>query len=341
MKRGSLVLAISVLALTAAAEPLFAAESETAAPQEQAAPAPARERAAPSARRAQPAHAPPARVQQAAPQQQAVQPSQTSSYTGAQAGGFGGGNVGGGGFADPICLNDTGGLSNGCTPALFNHSLNKTGGIGGGVIQYMIPVSPWIVVGIMGDLAGGKTTASSTQSYFYPSDPFSLPSFRTSETYTNSVSQSTNGSIRFKAGVVTPVPGWNSTIMPYFTVGWIRQKFEGTFSYSASNFDSSCPSCGSTIAGSSLSWSHQANGVIFGAGVDIPIPAFGPGIVLTLDYSHASFQSFDITAPVAIGASFGSACIPGPTFVCATSDNLHVSNPRSDRFTAGVRIKFL
>src|SRR6516165_8532706 len=115
MKR-SVVLAIGALALTAVADPLFAAETEMAAP-----------RAAPSARRAQP-------VQRAAPARQVAAPqaTQTSSFTGAQAGGFGGGNAGGGSFADPICLDAGGGLNNGCTATTFNHSLTKTGGIGGG-----------------------------------------------------------------------------------------------------------------------------------------------------------------------------------------------------------------
>jgi hypothetical protein len=80
MKR-SLVLAVSVLALAAVSKPLFAAEVETPAPSE---------RAAPAAERTERAR--PARERQAARttggQQQA---SQTSSYTGTQAGGFGGG----------------------------------------------------------------------------------------------------------------------------------------------------------------------------------------------------------------------------------------------------------
>ena len=125
----------------------------------------------------------------------------------------------------------------------------------------------------------------------------------TSEAYTNSVSQSTTGSIRFKAGVVTPLAGWYGSIMPYVTVGWVRSRFEGTFTYNASNFSSFSPSCSfnpscSTIAGASASWSHQANGVIYGFGVDIPISAVGPGVVLVLDYSRADFQSFDVTVPV-------------------------------------------
>ena len=339
MKRTA-VLAIGALALSAASQPLFAAEGETAAPRERA--APAAERAPPAARRTQPA-----RVQQrAAPQQQAA--SQTSSYTGTQAGGFGGGNAGGGGFADPVCLSPNG-LNNGCTSASFNHSLTKTGGIGGGVVQWTTAVTPWIVVGIMGDLAGGKTTASSTQSFYYPSGQsfssegsfFPIPQV-TSETYTNSVSQSTTGSIRFKAGVVTPLAGWYGSIMPYVTVGWVRSRFEGTFTYNASNFSSFSPSCSfnpscSTIAGASASWSHQANGVIYGFGVDIPIPAVGPGVVLVLDYSRADFQSFDVTVPVSVA----TPCIASSSRVCATTDTLHVDHASSNRFTAGLRVKLM
>jgi len=327
--------AIGALALTVASQPLFAAETETAAPTERA--APARRAAPPPAARRVP--------QRAAPQQQATQTqaSQTSSYTGAQAGGFGGGNAGGGGFADPICLTSAGGLNIGCTPATFNHSLNKTGGIGGGVIQYMVPVTPWIMVGIMGDLAGGKSTTSSTQSYIYPTDiSCCSSSFTTAETYTNSVSQSTTGSIRLKAGVVTQL-GWYGSIMPYVTVGWVRTKFEGSFSYTASNYSSFQPSCAfnpscSTIAASTLNWSHSANGVIYGFGVDVPIPAFGPGVVIVLDYSRADFQSFDVAAPVAITTP---GCVSGPTKACATTDTLSVSHTSSNRFTAGVRFKFL
>jgi opacity protein-like surface antigen len=198
----------------------------------------------------------------------------------------------------------------------------------------MIPVTPWIVVGIMGDLSGGKTTASSTQSFFYPSDPSILHQV-TSETYTSSVSQSTSGSIRFKAGLVTPLAGWYSSIMPYITVGWVRSKIEGTFTYNATNFNTFL-CCSQTFAGTSASWSHQTNGVVYGFGVDIPIPAVGPGVVLALDYSRADFQSFDVTVPVT-----AAPCFPGPGRVCATTDTLHISNPSSNRFTAGIRVKFL
>src|SRR6516165_9576191 len=155
MKR-NLILAVSVLALAAVSKPLFAAEAETPAPTE-AAPtaAPTTERAAPTRARPAPRQRQAAPERQAAPtrtttggQQQAS--NATSSYTGVQAGGFGGGNVGGGGFADPVCLGNEGsfgfppvlgGLNQGCTPAPFSQSLTKSGGIGGAVVQWMVPVT--------------------------------------------------------------------------------------------------------------------------------------------------------------------------------------------------------
>jgi hypothetical protein len=164
----------------------------------------------------------------------------------------------------------------------------------------------------------------------------------TQANYTNTVSQGTSGSIRFKAGLVTPIAGWYTTVLPYVTVGWVRTRFDGTFNYASSNFSSLNPTCAfnpvcSSIAGSSFSWSHSANGVVYGFGVDIPLPAFGPGFVLVLDYSRADFQSFDIAAPVALA----TACIPGPTKVCAVTDTLHVQHQSSNKFTAGLRFKFM
>src|SRR5713101_6408982 len=147
MKR-HLLLAISVLALTAVSQRLFAAEAETPAPRERAA----------SERQARPA------PQRAAPTQQAAQPS--SGWTGSQVGGFGGGNVGGGGFADPICLNASG-LNNGCTPAQFTHSLAKTGGVGGVTGEYKWALNPWVVFGVLADVSFGSVSASGSQTNKY------------------------------------------------------------------------------------------------------------------------------------------------------------------------------
>jgi hypothetical protein len=328
MKR-SLFLAISVVALTAASQPLFAAEAETPAPRERAA---QRERA-------------PARQ---APQRAAPAQSQ-SSFTGSQAGGFGGGNAGGGGFADPICLNQFGGLNHGCTAAPFTHSLNKTGGVGGVVAEYKWAVPTGfgvgLVVGVLADLSFGKTTASGSQSVVYSTSPPDFPGQVTTENYTSRVSQGTSGSARLKVGVVTPLPGMYTAILPYFTAGVVVAKFDGSFTYTASNFNSSLgctafnPSC-STIAASTVEWSRTRTGFVGGGGVEFKVPAFGPGVVIALDYSRYQFASFDQDLPVAIkSVPGGGACIQSSTN-CAIVDKARISDPHSDRFTAHLKIAF-
>jgi hypothetical protein len=188
----------------------------------------------------------------------------------------------------------------------------------------------------MGDFGGGKATSTSSQSFTYAdSNCFGC---LTTANYTNSVSQGTSGSVRFKAGIVTPVAGWYGSIMPYLTVGWVRTRFDGTFNFASSAGCSPFTSC-SQFAGSSFAWSQSANGVIYGIGVDIPIPAFGPGVVIALDYSRADFQSFSVVAPVA----FTTACPPHGTGTvsCAVTDTLNVNHPSSNKFTVGARFKFL
>jgi hypothetical protein len=358
----NLILTVGVLALTAVSKTLFAAEAETPAPTERAAPAAERapaptERAAPAAERA-PARerAAPARQRQAAAPQQSTS-SQTSSYTGVQGGGFGGGNVGGGGFADPVCLGNPGsqssfpfppvlgGLDQGCTPAPFSQSLTKSGGTGGAVVQWMVPVTQQIVVGVVGDASFGKTTTTQTQNNLYTPDP-RFPSEVTQEQITNSFSQSTSQSARLKVGFVIPLR--HTSIMPYFTAGYIHSTLQGTFSYSASNYNSASfgcfafnPQC-STNAFSSTSWSRSSNGFVWGFGAEMPLSAFvsgfGPGVVLVADYTRAQFGSFDVNSPVAIASSGGLPC-QSSFQTCAAVDTGHFSNVVSNRFTFGARIK--
>ena len=341
MKR-SLALAISVLALTAVAEPLFAAESETAAPVE-------RERAAPpSARRAQPART----QQRAAPQRQAPQQqaSQTSSYTGTQAGGFGGGNAGGGGFADPgfgACLASAVSPPN---ARLGPPSTSRSGAIPAASAAPLLSIrfqwrpsrilpsgQIWLVAGIMGDFSGGKTTATSTQSFTYPSEPLINPLILTSETYRNSVSQGTSGSVRLKFGAVVPVAGLWGSVMPYVTIGWMRSHIDGNFSYASSSYAPGCapfsPTC-SVIAASGVNWSQSRNGVVTGVGVEIPI-GFGPGVVLVADWTYANFGSFDVPLAFAVA----TPCVPSAGTACGAVDVAHVSNLSSNRFSLGAKFK--
>jgi hypothetical protein len=348
----SLILAVSVLALTAASKPLFAAETETPAPTETA---PTAERAAPTAERTERAR--PVRQRQAARQtggQQQSQ-SQTSSYTGVQAGGFGGGNAGGGGFADPVCLGTVldqppaGGLNGNCTAAPLTQSLAHSGGIGGGTFQWMVPVTQWIVVGVVGDATFGKTTSTYTQNNSYVSQPIMNPSVVTQEQITNSFSQSTSGSARLKVGFVVPLQ--YASIMPYFTAGYIHSTLQGTFSYSGTNYNSmqpQCafnPSCALQSAFGSTSWSRSSTGFVWGFGAEMPLSAFvsgiGPGVVLVADYTRAQFGSFDVNFPVAITAVSpgGSACVQSSLLNCATVDTGHFSNVVSNRFTFGARVK--
>ena len=156
MKR-SLLVATGVLALAAVSKPLFAAETETPAPIERAAPAaerapaPAAERAPAQERRARPAR-------QAQPRQQTSQVSQSTqqTWTGFQGGGFGGGNVGGAGFADNVCGSHTGvfipsqSSSSSSQPPVICQALNtsrpNTGSAsGGGFIGWgtLIPGTPF------------------------------------------------------------------------------------------------------------------------------------------------------------------------------------------------------
>jgi hypothetical protein len=322
MKR-HLLLAISVLALTAVSQRLFAAEAETPAPRERA---PAAERA------------PARQAQRAAPTQQAAQPS--SGWTGSQVGGFGGGNVGGGGFADPICLNASG-LNNGCTPAQFTHSLAKTGGVGGVTGEYKWALNPWVVFGVLADVSFGSVSASGSQTNKYASDPF-IPGQFTTETYTNSVKQGTSGSARFKVGVV---PAWNPGVLFYGTAGVIISRLDGNFTYTASNFNTSgcvafSAACALNVA-SVANWSQTRPGFVGGGGVEFKTPWFGPAFIVTLDYSYATFGSFNEQLPIAIATQApGVACVQAPTKNCTTIDTAHINNLSSQKFTLGAKLAF-
>jgi hypothetical protein len=331
MKR-HLILAISVLALTAVSQRLFAAEAETPAPRERAAPA-ERERAPARERQARPA------PQRAAPQQAAQSPS--SGWTGSQVGGFGGGNVGGGGFADPICLN-TVGLNNGCTPAQFTHSLAKTSGVGGAVAEYKWALNPWVVFGVLADVSFGSVSASGSQTNKYASDPL-IAGQLTQETYTNSVRQGTSGSARFKIGVV---PTWNSGILFYGTAGAIISRLDGNFTYTASNFNpsSSCvafAACATNVA-SVVNWSQTRPGFVGGGGVEFKTPWFGPAFIVTLDYSYATFGSFNEQLPIAVATQppAGGPCVQAPTRNCTVLDTAHINNLSSQKFTLGAKLAF-
>jgi opacity protein-like surface antigen len=160
----------------------------------------------------------------------------------------------------------------------------------------------------------------------------------TTETIQSTVTERTSGSLRGKAGFVVPL-GYTS-IMPYTTVGWTRAQIQGSFTYAASNYNtvgcSAFASC-STIAASTVNYTANRNGVVWGFGVEMPIPAFGPGVVLVLDYSRSQFGSFDVSLPAVVTSVAGSSC--SGTRSCSTLDIGHFSDVHFDTFTVGARFK--
>ncbi len=303
MKR-SLFLAISALALTAASQPLFAAEADTPAPRERAA---QRERA-------------PAR-QAARPAPQRAAPAQTSqSFTGSQAGGFGGGNAGGGGFADPVafCGQFSSGL--GCPSTQYAYDASKKiQATGGGYYSYRIPLFGWAVIGVQGEVAGGKTETSNTFNDVHLTSGGAL---RTDAQYRSSFSVGTNGSALVQFGV--PIMG--TGILVYGATGATVARISGSYHYSAT----SCPALGAcplpTTAAGGLDFTDTRTGVAVAGGVEW---SFSPGIMIGVEYRHTSFGSISKNVPLYVTTP---GCVGSG---CATTVNLQYHNLT----TNGVRLK--
>jgi opacity protein-like surface antigen len=342
MKR-TLLLAISVMALTAASQPLFAAEAETPAPRERA-PAAARERAPAAQRQARPA--------QAAPSQ-----TSTSSFTGSQAGGFGGGNVGGGSFADPIPLcHDTFGPTTPfpCPAVPYNYSAShRVNGTGGAFYSYSIPLFGWAVIGLQGEVAFGSIRSSSTQSNTHI-DPTLTGNF-TAETYSSSFNQSTNGSVLVKIGVPVSIPlgaplgviskdpyplSTSSKVMIYGIVGPTFAKVESDYTYTGSNFGSGSgclvafTSCATNAYGTAH-FSQTRTGIAGGIGAEW---AFMPGVNLRLEYRYTAFGDISQDVPVALVPAGGGACPVGS--ICATTAHIDIKNLNFQTVRLGVGFGF-
>jgi hypothetical protein len=336
MKR-NLLLAISVLALTAASQPLFAAEAETPAPRERA--APAAERAPARERQAAPARAARNGGTQQATQQSSSQPSQ-STWTGSQAGGYGGGNAGGGSFADatPFCrlglgafpgINPSGPSGPACPPGPgLNFDLKgKVAGTGGASVETpKIPVGP-VLVGLVADVFFGNLTASSTAINTYPTGmPFGPdPAGQvTTETRSGSLSERTNGSLRAKVGV----PLFNYWVLAYFTAGLAVGKTEGSFTYTGSNFGPLVPGATNVVA--TASFSDTRKGFSGGGGAEFATGI--PGLKFAIDYTYTNFGSFTKTVPLVV-----TSCGPGPGLCSNGQEVISVNNLSTSRVTAGIK----
>jgi outer membrane immunogenic protein len=192
------------------------------------------------------------RVEHAAPERAAPAPAQPS-WTGAQVGGQGGVSPAAQGFAEPgahlfpaVCASSVE-----CTETPFSFNGNSTGGTGGGLVGYRWQFGT-TVVGIEADGNGKGGTSSSSYSYY------DTNAYR-SESFSGTVSQSWDASVRFRGGfLVTP------TTLAYATIGMAFGSVSGTFGYSAHEIDG----LGTASAVGGGSWSSNRSGLTGGAGIE-------------------------------------------------------------------------
>jgi outer membrane immunogenic protein len=270
--RNLILAATAVVAAVAAVAPAFADEPPPAA-----APKPVRHvERAPAPVRAAPVRSAPAQA--------------NPSWTGAQVGGQGGVSPMSQGFAEPgshlfpfACA----GLSSSlCAETPFNFTGNSTSATGGGFVGYRVQFGT-MVAGIEGD-ANAKSASSS----YTLSDS---NSFR-AETFTGSVKQGADGSIRGRLGfLVTP---W---VLVYGTGGVAFGSVSGSYGYAAHTF--AC--CGSVTGGGS--WSTTQTGATGGAGVEALITQ---SLTLRLEYRYTDLGRFSETVPLSTVCTVGLCSSP-------------------------------
>jgi hypothetical protein len=288
MKR-HLLLAISVLALTAVSQPIFAAEVETpaAAPAPERAPAAERERAARPARERAPVQ-----------RQAAAQSSPSSSFTGNQVSGFGGGNTGGGGFADPSFCGTSPGFSPSCGLTVWDIG-RATGFIGGAEYSQHFALGPNWLWGWAADVSGSTLKASSTQTTTRCATPGCTP---INETVSISQSQSFLSTWRLTAGFV-PAGLWNTMI--FATAGGAVGTVSGDFSFAAAD------ATHTTFGYGTGSYNLVRFGYTAGGGVSFKYPVFGiQGARVTLEYLYTNLGTVTQNYPLVATGACGP-CTPG------------------------------
>jgi outer membrane immunogenic protein len=275
-------------------------------------------------------------VRRAARPARPAQTAQAPSWTGNQAGGFGGGNVSAGNFADPVlhpCAAQVFTLnafevitpvsSAGCSPsAPFAFSANKGSFTGGGFVGSTVQYGN-IVYGIEGDIAGKSGNESSfTQSntqvvpYSTPSDgfhdAFTTPTATTSTVISGSVRQGVDGSIRPRIGYLI-----NPWTMIYATGGIAFNHVSASYSYASTitYTNLATPSSFSpqgavdTLAGSS-SVDKTLTGGTVGGGVEFII---GYGLKARLEYRWSGFSGLSFDVPLSrtcTGAGCAAVALP-------------------------------
>jgi opacity protein-like surface antigen len=349
MKNLSFFSAVSVLALTLGAPSVFAADREIPAAEPAPKAAPARERPAPVRRAARP-------VQTAT--------AQPSSWTGNQAGGFGGGNISAGNFADPVlhpCAAQVfaGGsvtfpaavfAGPGCpatsVPLAFDN--NKGYFTGGGFIGSTVQYGN-IVYGIEGDIAGKASSESSsvqsstvTVAYSTPvggfTGGFSNPTATRTDLISGSVRQGVDGSIRPRIGYLI-----NPWTMIYATGGIAFNHVSASYSYASTITYTNLAISGNlspqvavdTLAGSG-SVDKTLTGGTAGGGVEVII---APGWKARLEYRWSGFGNLSFDVPLArtcTGAGCAAVVLPG----ASGTAHIDIGNIAFHTIRAGIGFNF-
>ena len=284
----TVVLGLGVLAAFATLSPAFADEAPP--PAKRAAPA----RVAP---RAEPVH------QAAAP---------TSNWTGSQVGASNGGSFANNAFADPgsyICPPSVF-IGSGCSETPFNFKGSPGSYTVGPYLGYRVQAGS-VVVGVETDVSykNTRTSQSLSATTVYPTFD------SRSETFTGSIKQTWDGSVRGRIGVlVTP---WT---LVYGTAGLAVGEISGSLTYSGTVYDCVTPgACGIVATAiASRSFSETRVGATAGGGIEMQL--FGPWSA-RIEYRYTDFGKFYKTFPVANSCVLDCPASPST----ATSIHLHPS----------------
>jgi hypothetical protein len=305
-------------------------------------------------------------AQQQAPQRQAPTQSSQSSFTGSQAGGFGGGNAGGGSFADPVALcggglNFSFSLQPPCPSVPYTYSAShRIQGTGGAFYSYSIPLFGWAAIGVQGEVAAGSIRTSNIQSNTHftnqPFGPDGLSPRTTTETYSSSFNQGTNGSVLVKFGVPISIPlmlgkgpgivtkdrirpdpySANQKVLIYGLVGTTFARIDGSYTYTGTSCFtlSPCTPFNSTTAYGTLNWNQTRTGVAAGVGVEWQ---FMPGVSLRLQYRYTSFGNVSQDVPITVTSLNGSPCSGS---FCAATAHIDIKNLNFQSVRLGVGFGF-
>jgi outer membrane immunogenic protein len=248
----------------------------------------------------------------AAPVQQAAAPQ--SNWTGSQVGGQGGVSSMSQGFAEPgahLCEPSSLGFVDPCIETPFDHTGHATSATVGGFLGYRIQFGT-MVYGIETDL-----------NYKSASNSWALSdtNFFRNETFTGTIKQTWDGSVRGRAGyLVTP---WT---LVYGTAGVAYGDVSGSFGYSANDIFG----FGYSTTGGG-SWSDTRVGWTAGGGVETIITA---GMTLRLEYRYTDLGSYSKSLPLS-NTCPGGVCPSSPSY--SSIVNLQ---PRNNTVRVGLGLNF-